>query len=77
MSAAMPSAAATRATSTTDARMAAYCSRAASAPTSSASVAALTGNSAEHQPPLRPEAPNPATSCSSTATRSDGSTACR
>ena len=31
------------------------------------------GKRALHQPPLRPEAPNPATSCSSTATRSVGS----
>ena len=57
--------------------MAAYCSRAASAPASSARVAAVTGNSAEHQPPLRPEAPNPATSCSSSAMRSAGSASCR
>ena len=35
------------------------------------------GNSAEHQPPLRPEAPYPATSASSTAIRSDGSASAR
>ena len=32
-----------------------------------------TANNAEHQPPLRPEAPNPATSFSTTAMRSVGS----
>ncbi len=32
-----------------------------------------TGNSAEHQPPLRPDAPNPAVSRSTTATRRVGS----
>ena len=36
-----------------------------------------TGYSAEHQPPLRPDAPKPAISASSTATRSDGSAASR
>ena len=30
------------------------------------------GNSAEHQPPLRPDAPNPAISASHTATRRPG-----
>ena len=35
------------------------------------------GNSAEHQPPLRPDAPKPAVSASSTAIRSDGSASAR
>ena len=35
------------------------------------------GNSAEHQPPLRPDAPNPAISASSTAIRSAGSASAR
>ena len=35
------------------------------------------GNSAEHQPPLRPDAPKPATSASSTTIRSDGSARAR
>jgi hypothetical protein len=34
-------------------------------------------NSAEHQPPLRPDAPNPAISRSTTAIRSDGSARAR
>ena len=34
-------------------------------------------NSAEHQPPLRPDAPNPATACSSTTMRRLGSAAAR
>ena len=38
-------------------------------------VASTAGNSAEHQPPLRPEAPKPAVSASSTTTRSVGSAA--
>ena len=58
----MPSARATRWTSSTEARIAASCA-------SPSDV----GNSAEHQPPLRPEAPNPATSASSTTIRSAGS----
>ena len=35
------------------------------------------GKRAEHQPPLRPDAPYPATSASSTAIRSDGSASAR
>ena len=42
-------------------------------PAALSSVASDTLNSAEHQPPLRPDAPNPATSRSSTAMRSPGS----
>jgi len=34
-------------------------------------------NSAEHQPPFRPDAPKPAISCSTTATRTDGSAPAR
>jgi hypothetical protein len=50
---------------------------AASRPASRASVETPTGYSAEHHPPLRPDAPKPAISRSSSATRSDGSAACR
>ena len=58
----IPSARVTRWTSSTEARIAASC----------ASPSEV-GNSAEHQPPLRPEAPNPATSASTTTIRSVGS----
>ena len=73
----MPSVRATRRTSSTDSRIARYCATAASRPASAASRRALTGNSAEHQPPLRPDAPKPATSASSTTIRSPGSGCCR
>ena len=69
----MPSASATRPTSRTVSCIA-RCIR--SAPSSDDALPSLSqpvGNSALHQPPLRPEAPNPATSASSTAIRSDGS----
>jgi hypothetical protein len=46
---------------------------AASKPCSRSSEPADRGNSAEHQPPLRPDAPNPAISRSSTAMRRPGS----
>ena len=58
----MPSAAATRPTSSTVACMARYMAMAASAPAIRSSLPSDAGNSAEHQPPLRPEAPNPAIS---------------
>ena len=58
----IPSARVTRWTSSTEARIAASCA-------SPSDV----GNSAEHQPPLRPEAPKPATSASTTTIRSVGS----
>ncbi len=58
-SASMPSSCVTRATSATVSRIAAYCALAAAAPDSRASVVGDTGNRAEHQPPLRPEAPKP------------------
>ena len=47
--------------------------RPARSPYRAASQATDAGNSAEHQPPLRPLAPKPATSRSSTTMRSDGS----
>ena len=71
--ASMPSAPATRATSSTVARIAACWASAASRPPSAASAGSSAGNSAEHQPPLRPDAPKPATSDSSTRSDSDGS----
>ena len=42
-----------------------------------ASLSCEAGNSAEHQPPLRPDAPNPATSASSTTMRRVGSASAR
>ena len=47
--------------------------RIASGPCRRASAASDVANSAEHQPPLRPDAPKPATSRSTTAMRRDGS----
>jgi hypothetical protein len=73
MSASMPSTPATRTTSCSVSRIAAYIPTAAACPCSRASAAGLTGKSAEHQPPLRPEAPYPAISDSITATFNDGS----
>ncbi len=69
------SSSATRPTSSTDARIAACIAAAAarSDPGRSARADVDAGNSAEHQPPLRPDAPNPAVSASSTTTRSVGS----
>ena len=77
--ASMPSASATASTSSTVARMA-WCSAIASArvePGSAAVFASDAGNRAEHQPPLRPDAPNPAVSASSTTTRIVGSASSR
>jgi hypothetical protein len=62
----IPSTSATRPTSSTDARIAASCA-------SPSDV----GNRAEHHPPLRPDAPKPATSASTTTIRSDGSASAR
>ena len=63
----MPSAAATFPTSSTVACMARYIAIAASRPAIRSSLPSEAGNRAEHQPPLRPEAPNPAMSRSQTA----------
>jgi len=65
----MPSSAATVPTSSTAARIAS----AAGAPWRRVSDEVPAGNSAEHQPPVRPLAPNPAISCSTTTTRTPGS----
>ena len=46
-------------------------------PTVAASLSSEAGNSAEHQPPLRPDAPKPAISASSTTIRSVGSASAR
>jgi hypothetical protein len=46
---------------------------AASRPAIRSSLVSDAGNRAEHQPPLRPEAPNPAISASQTTTRRLGS----
>ena len=70
---AMPSSATAFPTSSTVSRIAAPIASAAAGPCRRASFAADAGNSAEHQPPLRPLAPNPATWRSTTTTRSDGS----
>ena len=53
--------------------MARRIARMASRPCRRASAASEVAKRAEHQPPFRPDAPNPATSRSSTATRSEGS----
>ena len=71
--ASIPSAAATRPTSRTVSCIARCWRSAASGPPRPARVDHEVGNRALHQPPLRPEAPKPATSCSSTAIRSPGS----
>jgi hypothetical protein len=55
----MPSASATRPTSMTDSCIALRTATAASGPCLRAIPFEAGGNSAEHQPPLRPEAPNP------------------
>ena len=69
----MPSPAALAPTTSTVSCMARRIARMASTPCRRASAASEVANSAEHQPPFRPDAPNPATSRSSTATRSEGS----
>ena len=70
---AMPSAATALPTSSTVSRMAAPIASAAARPCRRVSAASLAGNSAEHQPPLRPLAPKPATCRSTTSTRRPGS----
>ena len=57
--------------------MARRIARIASRPCRRASAASEVANKAEHQPPFRPDAPNPATSRSKTATRSEGSASAR
>ena len=70
----MPSLAVTAPTSSMVACMADHPADAVSGgPPSRASLGFDAGNSAEHQPPFLPEAPNPAVSCSRTATRRAGS----
>ncbi len=77
--ASMPSSAATASTSSTVARIASCWASACTReePGSAARVASEAGKSAEHQPPLRPDAPKPAVSASSTTTRIDGSSRSR
>ncbi|GAA1619319.1 hypothetical protein GCM10009744_02470 [Kribbella alba] len=71
----MPSAAVTSPTSLTVACIAQCIARADSRldPGKAARRFEETGNRAEHQPPFRPEAPNPAVSASRTTIRSVGS----
>ena len=69
----MPSSRATRPTSSTVSTIACRIATAASKPCWRSSDPGERGNSAEHQPPLRPDAPKPAISRSSTAIRSWGS----
>ena len=69
----MPSLAALAPTTSTVSCMARRIARMASTPCWRASAASEVAKRAEHQPPLRPEAPKPATSRSSTAMRSEGS----
>jgi len=73
----MPSAAAARPTSSTEPTIARCIAIAGPRPCRRASVPIDWGKSAEHQPPLRPDAPNPAISFSSTAIRSVGSAVAR
>ena len=73
----MRSASTTRATSATVAFIACCIRTAASRLDDAATLRREAGKIAEHHPPLRPEAPNPATSRSSTATRNDGSATAR
>ncbi len=68
----IPSAAATRPTSSTVSCMARYMATAGPRPAIRSSLARDAGNNAEHQPPLRPDAPNPAISRSRTAMRRPG-----
>ncbi len=70
---AISSSATTAPTSSIVARIAARIDAAAAGPCRRASAAAPAGNSAEHHPPLRPLAPKPATSRSTTVTRRPGS----
>ena len=69
----MPSLAAVAPTTSTVSCMARRMACMASRPCWRASAASEVAKSAEHQPPLRPDAPKPATSRSTTATRSEGS----
>jgi hypothetical protein len=73
----MPSASATRPTSMTDSCIALRTATAASGPCLRAIPFEAGGNSAEHQPPLRPEAPNPVISRSTIAIQSAGSSSWR
>ena len=72
-----PADAAARPTSSTVAIIARRIARAASRPWVRSSDAVDRGNRALHHPPLRPDAPNPAISFSSTAMRSAGSRSSR
>ena len=69
----IPSATALVPTTSTLSCMAVRMARMAATPCRRAKATSEAGNSEEHQPPLRPDAPKPATSRSTTATRSVGS----
>ena len=69
----MPSSALTLPTSSTVSNIACCIAIAAGRPCSLAILADSTAKRAEHQPPLRPDAPNPAISASRIVIRSDGS----
>ena len=60
-------------TSLTVCCIARYMAMACSRPAIRSSLPSDAGNSAEHHPPLRPDAPNPAISCSQSTTDSRGS----
>ena len=77
MSASIPSRAATPTTSSTVARTAARSRATPSSPAASAYALALPGSSLESQPPLRPEAPKPANSASTTRMSRVGSASWR
>ena len=73
----MPSAAAECITSSTLCRIAACSASASAREERFANDSREEGKSAEHQPPFRPLAPNPAVSASSTVIRRDGSARAR
>ena len=69
----IPSSAATLPTSSTVCCIARYMAIADSRPAIRSSLASDAGNRAEHQPPLRPDAPKPAISRSQSTIRRPGS----
>ena len=73
----MPSPATTLSISATVSFIAVCMRRAASRLVPAATLRRVAGKIAEHQPPLRPDAPKPTTSRSRTAIRSEGSALAR
>ncbi len=77
MSASMPSRPATAITSCTESRTAERIDASPASPATAAYARGLPGSSLDSQPPLRPEAPKPANSASTSRMSSVGSAACR